>query len=82
MRRLPCKWKRLGWVTALSQILLAEMPKFQDAAVFCRFFVEKIPLVVWGSAETCSGTQFALENTDQEDETDHREQCLQEQQAV
>lgn len=46
------------------------------------FFVEKIRLVMWGSAETCSGTQFALENTDQEDETDHREQCLQEQQAV
>lgn len=33
-------------------------------------------MVEWGSAETCLGTLFALENTDQEDETDHREQCL------
>lgn len=32
----------------------------------CHFLMEKICLVVWGSAEMCSGTQFALENTDQE----------------
>lgn len=45
VRRLHCKWKRLGWVTALSRILLVKMPKFQGAAVFCHFFVEKISLL-------------------------------------